>query len=146
MTNQAGAYPTRNFSEGQFEGTEAISGERQHDVILERRGKIGHACHRGCTIKCSWIYHDKDGNYLTKGPEYETIWAHGADCGTDDLDAIARMDRMDDDLGLDTIEFGATIGVAMEAGIIPFGDAEGAIGLLEEVGKATPTIFRKSPL
>jgi len=137
VINQAGAYPTRNFSEGQFEGTEAISGERQHDVILERGGEIAHACHRGCTIKCSRIYVDENGQFVTKGPEYETIWAHGADCGIDDLDAIAQMDRLDDDLGLDTIELGATIGVAMEAGIIEFGDAEGAIGLLEEVGKGT---------
>jgi len=140
VINEAGAYPTRNFSDGQFEGTEAISGERQHDLILERggEGKIAHACHRGCTMKCSRIYVDENGRYVTKGPEYETIWAHGADCGIDDLDAIARMDRMDDDLGLDTIETGATIGVAMEAGVIPFGDAEAAIGLLEEVAKRTP--------
>ena len=138
VVNAAGAYPTRNFSEGQFEGTEAISGERQHDIIVERGGQIAHACHPGCTIKCSRIYLDENGQYLTKGPEYETIWAHGADCGIDDLDAIARMDRMDDDLGLDTIETGATIGVAMEAGIIPFGDADAALGLLDEVAKGTP--------
>jgi len=140
IINAAGAYPTRNFSEGQFEGTEAISGERQHDLIIERDGEgmIAHACHRGCTIKCSRIYVDENGRYITKGPEYETIWAHGADCGIDDLDAIARMDRMDDDLGLDTIETGATIGVAMAAGVIPFGDAQGALGLLEEVAKGTP--------
>lgn len=138
VINAAGAYPTRNFSDGQFEGTEPISGERQHDVIVERGGEIAHACHRGCTIRCSRTYVDKDGEFITKGPEYETIWAHGADCGIDDLDAIARMDRMDDDLGLDTIETGATIGVAMEAGIIPFGDADAAIGLLEEVAKGTP--------
>ena len=138
VINAAGAYPTRNFSAGQFEGTEAISGERQHDVILERGGEISHACHRGCTIRCSRIYVDADGRYVTKGPEYETIWAHGADCGIDDLDAIAAMDRLDDDLGIDTIETGATIAVAMEAGIIPFGDARAAIGLLEEVGKRTP--------
>jgi len=137
VINAAGGYPTRNFREGQFEGTEAISGERQHDVILERGGQIAHACHKGCTIKCSRTYLDKDGQYVTKGPEYETVWAHGADCGIDDLDAIARMDRMDDDFGLDTIEAGATIGVAMEAGIVPFGDAAGAIKLLEEVGKGT---------
>jgi aldehyde:ferredoxin oxidoreductase len=138
VINEAGAYPTRNFSRGQFEGTEAISGERQHDLILQRGGEIAHACHRGCTIKCSRIYVDQNGQYVTKGPEYETIWAHGADCGIDDLDAIARMDRMDDDLGLDTIETGATIGVAMEAGIIPFGDAEAALGLLQEVAKGSP--------
>jgi aldehyde:ferredoxin oxidoreductase len=138
VINAAGAYPTRNFSQGQFEGTEAISGERQHDLIVERHGVIAHPCHRGCTMRCSRIYVDEKGQYVTKGPEYETVWAHGADCGIDDLDAIARMDRLDDDLGLDTIETGATIGVAMEAGIIPFGDAQGAIGLLEEVGRRTP--------
>jgi len=138
VINEAGAYPTRNFTDGQFEGTEAISGERQHDVILQREGTIAHACHRGCTIKCSRTYVDENGQYVTKGPEYETIWAHGANCGIDDLDAIAQMDRLDDDLGLDTIETGATIGVAMAAGVIPFGDAAGAIGLLEEVGKGTP--------
>lgn len=138
VINEAGDYPTRNFSQGQFEGTEAISGERQHDLIVERGGEIAHACHRGCTIKCSRTYVDEKGEFVTKGPEYETIWAHGADCGIDDLDAIARMDRLDDDFGLDTIETGATIGVAMEAGVVPFGDAAGAIGLLEEVGKGSP--------
>ena len=138
VINAAGAYPTRNFRDGQFEGVEPISGERQYDVIVERGGQIAHACHRGCTIRCSRIYLDENGEYLTKGPEYETIWAHGADCGIDDLDAIARMDRMDDDLGLDTIETGATIAVAMEAGIIPFGDADGALRLLDEVRRGTP--------
>ena len=138
VINEAGAYPTRNFREGQFEGTESISGERQHDVILKRGGKIEHACHRGCTIRCSRIYHDENGQFVTKGPEYETIWAHGADCGIDDLDAIAEMDRMDDDLGLDTIETGATVAVAMEAGVIPFGDAQAALGLLREVQQRTP--------
>jgi len=138
VINEAGAYPTRNFSQGQFEGTEAISGERQHDTILARGGVIAHGCHRGCTIRCSRIYVDDQGNYVTKGPEYETVWAHGANCGISDLDAIARMDRMDDDFGLDTIETGATLAVAMEAGIIPFGDAQGAIRLLEEVAKGTP--------
>lgn len=138
VINEAGAYPTRNFSQGQFEGTEAISGERQHDTIVQRKGLIAHPCHRGCTIRCSRIWVDEQGNYVTKGPEYETIWAHGADCGIDDLDAIARMDRMDDDLGLDTIETGATLALAMEAGLLRFGDAQGAIRLLEEVAQGTP--------
>lgn len=138
VINAAGGYPTRNFSDGRFEGTEAISGERQHDVIVARGGEIAHACHKGCTIRCSRTYVDENGQFVTKGPEYETVWAHGANCGIDDLDAIAKMDRLDDDLGLDTIEMGATIGVAMEAGIVPFGDAEAAIRLLEEVRKGTP--------
>ncbi len=138
ILNEAGGLPTRNFAEGSFEGAAKISGEVQHDIILERGGKVAHGCHSGCVIRCSRIYHDKDGHYLTKGPEYETIWAHGTNCCIDDLDAIAVMDRMDDDIGLDTIEMGATIGVAMEAGVIPFGDVKGTIGLLEEVRKGTP--------
>lgn len=138
IINEAGGYPTRNFSAGQFEGTEAISGETQRETIIARGGRAKHPCHKACTIECSRIYHDKDGNYLTKGPEYETIWAHGADCGIDDLDAIAQMDRLDDDIGVDTIEMGATIGVAMAGGVIPFGDAEGAIKLLEEVRAGSP--------
>jgi len=138
VINEAGAYPTRNFSEGQFEGTDPISGETQRDVILERGGVARHACHPGCVIACSSIYVDKDGNYVTKGPEYETIWANGANCGIDDLDAIAKMDRLYDNYGLDTIEMGAAIGVAMEAGVKEFGDAQGAIELINEVGKGTP--------
>jgi aldehyde:ferredoxin oxidoreductase len=75
---------------------------------------------------------------MTKQPEYETVWAHGGNCGIDDLDVIAKLDRMDDDFGLDTIEMGATIAVAMEAGLAKFGDAKGAINLLKEVGKGSP--------
>ena len=138
IINEAGGLPTRNFREGSFEGASKISGEAQHDVILERGGKIAHGCHAGCVIQCSRIYMDKDGNYKTKGPEYETIWAHGTNCCIDDLDAIAEMDRLDDDIGLDTIEMGATIGVAMEAGLAKFGDAQGAIDLLKQVGEGTP--------
>jgi aldehyde:ferredoxin oxidoreductase len=80
---------------------------------------------------------NKDGQYLTKQPEYETVWAHGGNCGIDDLDAIAMLDRLDDDYGVDTIEMGATIAVAMEAGIAEFGDAEAAIRLVKEVGNGT---------
>lgn len=138
VINEAGAYPTRNFSQGRFEGTPNISGEFQAEREKERGGLATHGCHRGCVIRCSGIYVDKDGNYVTKQPEYETVWANGANCGIDDLDAIAQMDRLYDDYGLDTIEMGATIAVAMEAGIVPFGDAQGAISLIHEVGKGTP--------
>ena len=138
VINEAGAYPTRNFSEGQFEGTDPISGETQREVTLKRGGVVKHACHPGCVISCSRIYVDKDGNYMTKGPEYETVWANGANCGIDDLDAIATMDRLYDDYGLDTIEMGAAIAVAMEAGVKEFGDAQGAIELIHEMGKGTP--------
>ena len=137
VINEAGGYPTNNFQLGRFDTCAKISGETQAETEIARGGSATHGCHRGCIIKCSGIYNDKDGNYVTKQPEYETVWAHGGNCGIDDLDAIALMDRMDDDFGLDTIEMGATIGVAMEAGLAKFGDAQGAINLLAEVGKGS---------
>ncbi len=137
IINEVGGYPTYNFKEGQFKGASKISGETEAELEKQRGGVPTHGCHRGCVIRCSGIYHDKDGKYLTKQPEYETVWAHGGNCGIDDMDAIAKMDFLDDNYGLDTIEMGATIAVAMEAGLIEFGDAEGAIRLIEEVGKGT---------
>ncbi|MBI4775145.1 MAG: aldehyde ferredoxin oxidoreductase C-terminal domain-containing protein, partial [Deltaproteobacteria bacterium] len=135
---EAGGLPTRNFLLGRFEGAEKVSGERAHAIITERGGKPTHGCHSGCTIRCSGVFVDKDGHYVTKEPEYETVWANGPNCGIDDLDAIAQMDRLYDDIGLDTIECGAAIAVAMEGGVLPFGDAEGAIKLIKEVGDGTP--------
>ncbi len=138
IVNEAGAYPTNNFSNGRFDGAVKISGETVAEIEKERGGNPTHGCHRGCVIQCSGIYMDKNGKYLTKQPEYETIWAHGGNCGIDDMDAIAQMDRMDDDFGMDTIEMGATIGVAMEAGLAEFGDTQAAINMVKEVGKGTP--------
>lgn len=138
IINEAGAYPTRNFSTGQFEGVSKISGETFAEIETKRGGLATHGCHRGCIIQCSGIYVDKDGKFVSKQPEYETVWAHGANCGIDDPDAIAMLDFLDDNYGLDTIEMGATIAVAMEAGLAKFGDAKAAINLIHEVGKGTP--------
>ncbi len=140
IINEAGAYPTKNFQLGRFDGCEMISGETQAELENARggEGSATHGCHRGCVIRCSGTFYDKDGNYVTKQPEYETVWSHGGNCGINDLDAIAQIDRLDDDYGLDTIEMGATVAVAMEAGIAEFGDAEAAINLVKEVGKGSP--------
>ncbi len=138
VINEAGALPTHNFQTGRFDGAGNISGENQSEIMKARGGMVTHGCHKGCVIQCSGIYNDKDGNYLTKRTEYETVWAHGTNCGIDDMDTVAMLDRLDDDYGLDTIEMGATIGVAMEAGLAKFGDGEAAINLLKEVGKGTP--------
>jgi aldehyde:ferredoxin oxidoreductase len=138
VISEAGAYPTYNFKEGSYKDAGKISGETIAELEKSRGGNPTHGCHRGCIIQCSGIFVDKDGNYVTKQPEYETVWAHGGDCGICDPDDIARLDFLDDNIGLDTIEMGATIAVAMEAGLIEFGDAEGAIRLIEEVGKGTP--------
>jgi len=138
ILNEAGAYPTNNFSSGQFKDSVQISGETLAETETARGGKATLGCHKGCIIQCSGTYMDKKGNYLTKQPEYETIWAHGGNCGIGNLDDIAMLDRLDDDYGIDTIEMGATIGVAMEAGLAKFGDGKAAINLIKEVGKGTP--------
>lgn len=133
-----GAYPTRNFSTGTFEGVEKIYGQAVHDIIKKRGGKVTHAGCTGCVIQCSNEWVDERGDYVTSAFEYETIWANGANCGIDDLDALARIDRTLDDCGLDSMETGCAIAVAMEAGVREFGDASGAMELLEEVRNGTP--------
>lgn len=139
ILHEAGGLPTRNFSVGQFEGHDKISGETMHDTIVARGGKPKHGCHAGCIIQCSQVYHDKEGKYVTSGFEYETIWGLGADCGIDNLDDIALADNMMDDIGIDSIETAVMFGVAMEAGILPFGDSKGILRLLsEEIATGTP--------
>lgn len=138
IMSEAGGLPTRNFSTGRFEGANNIGGETLAATIKERGGKVGHGCSPGCIIRCSQIYKDKKGEVLTGGFEYESCWALGADLGIDNLDDIALMNRLCDDYGVDSIEMGVTIGVAMEGGVAKFGDSETAINLIHEMGKATP--------
>ncbi len=138
ILDEAGGYPTYNFREGKFQGVSKISGETIAELETARGGVPTHGCHTGCVIRCSGTYVDKDGHYISKQPEYETVWSHGANCGIDDPDKIAMLDFLDDDIGLDTIEMGVTIGVAMEGGLLRFGDADGAIEMIKEVGKGTP--------
>ena len=138
VINEAGGLPTKNFTQGQFEGHDKISGETMHDTIVERGGKPKHNCHAGCVIQCSQIYKDAQGQKVTAGFEYESIWAMGADCCVDNLDHIAKADQIMDDLGIDSIETSVAMGVAMEAGVLEFGDGEEVCRILaEEVGKGT---------
>ncbi|MFK5952563.1 MAG: aldehyde ferredoxin oxidoreductase C-terminal domain-containing protein [Desulfobacterium sp.] len=132
-TNAQGILPTNNYRKGCFEQAEAISGE--HIAVLqgERKGNMTHRCSPGCVIQCSNVYHGPDSKYLTSGFEYETIGLMGANCGIDDIDSVALMDQMCDDLGIDTMETGVSIGVCMEAGKLNFGDAKGAIALVQEM-------------
>ncbi len=131
--------PVRNFS-GAFFGKDnvpKINGAAFLAKLKENGGKNGLPCQPGCAIRCSNVYNDAKGQYLTGGLEYETVALMGSNCDIADLDAIAQMDRMCDDLGVDTIETGATIAVCMDAGKIPFGDAKAAMGLIKEMADGT---------
>ncbi|MRR54954.1 MAG: aldehyde ferredoxin oxidoreductase [Deltaproteobacteria bacterium] len=140
ILNEAGGLPTKNFRFGTVEHPEKICGETVHDTIASRpNGVTAHGCHAGCIIKCSQIYTDKDGKYITSGFEYETIWGFGCACNIADLDDIAKNDWVMDDVGIDSIEGAVLMSVAMEAGIIPWGDGKATYRLFDEdIRKGTP--------
>ena len=139
IMNEAGGLPTNNFSNGRFEGAPNIAGEAIFEGNKERLGKelYNHACSPGCIIQCSNTWHKPDGTEHVSCVEYESDWALGANCGIDNLDDIAELIRLCNAYGLDTIETGTTIAVAMEAGIAEFGDSKRAIDLMHEMGKGT---------
>ena len=139
IVNEAGGFPTLNFREGRFQGAAKISGETINETCKKRRGvgMTGHSCSPGCIIKCSNVYPKPNGTELVSVQEYESVWAFGANCGIDDLDVTGELIRVCNDYGLDTIEAGVTIGVAMEAGLAEFGDGKKAIQLMREIGKGT---------
>ena len=140
MCDALGGLPTRNFSSGRFEGAETISGEQMRDLLLTRGGEseTTHACMAGCVIQCSNTFGGEDGKAIVSPLEYETIGLLGSNLGIADLDAIARVNREVSDLGLDTIDMGAALGVAAEAGLMKFGDGDRALELLGEIRKGTP--------
>ncbi len=140
MCNGFGALPTRNFSDGQFEGAEKISGEHMRDLLMSRGGvgETTHACMAGCTIRCSNIFASKDGQKIVSPVEYETIGLVGSNLGIDSLDMVAHLNWELNDLGLDTIEIGAALGVAADAGLMSFGDGERALELVAEIRAGSP--------
>jgi len=137
IMNEAGGLPTRNFSNGRFEGAAKIAGEALFEGNKERTGKelYNHACSPGCIIQCSNTWHKPDGTEHVSCQEYESIWALGANCGIDSLDATGELIRLCNAYGLDTIEMGTTMAVAMEGGLLDFGDADKAIELMHKIGK-----------
>ncbi len=140
MTNGFGAIPTRNFSSGQFEEAESISGEHMRQMLLNRGepSNTTHACMAGCTIRCSNIFGSTESEEIVSPVEYETIGLMGSNLGIGELDTIARLNWQVNDMGLDTIEIGAALGVAAEAGLVAFGDGEGAMKLLYEIRQGSP--------
>lgn len=137
--NKLGGLPTRNFSSGSFENPDALDADRMRDLILKRggEGKTTESCMPGCIIECSNVFPDENGKAIVAPLEYESIAMLGPNLGVEDFDTIARLNRLCNDYGLDTVEAGVALGVAAEAGLMKFGDGEKAISLLEEVGQGT---------
>ena len=135
--NSMGAFPSLNATKGVMEGWEKVSGEAMAQMIQERGGKIGHMGCAQCVVHCSNEFVDKDGKYVTSSLEYETIWSMGGMTGIADLDTIARLDYLCDDIGVDTMSTGVAVAVAMDAGYKNFGDAEAAIAMVEEIAEGT---------
>ncbi|MFX0090141.1 MAG: aldehyde ferredoxin oxidoreductase C-terminal domain-containing protein [Candidatus Hodarchaeota archaeon] len=140
IINEAGALPTKNFSSGFFDGAKNISGEAVHELVDEcqekygdkNEGKYNHPCHPGCIMRCSNVVPYPDGRAHVSPLEYESAWALGTNCAIDNLQDVAELNRLCNDIGTDTIETGTTIAVAMEAGMISWGDGKVAIEMLKK--------------
>ncbi|MGE5375362.1 MAG: aldehyde ferredoxin oxidoreductase C-terminal domain-containing protein [Bacteroidota bacterium] len=135
--NEMGSLPTRNFSDGRFGQSADLRGEHLREMVLAREGKVGTRCMPGCTIACRNQYVDEMGMPIVGTLQYETIALVGSNLGIGNLDDVARLNYMCNDFGLDTIETGAALGVAIEAGLVEFGDTKGLINLLKQVGEGT---------
>ena len=140
VTSNFGALPTRNFRTGKFDQASKINGQSLHDTILARggEGSTTHACMPGCLVRCSNIYPDAQGRKLCSPVEYENIGLLGSNLCIDSLDTIALLNKACNELGGDTIEIGAALGVAMDMGLCDFGDEQGALRLMDEIRQGTP--------
>lgn len=137
-TQTAGALPTKNFSMGQFDGAETLSGEYMEQLLKRRpNAETVHHCMTGCILSCSNVYTDEKGEFIVSGIEYETIALIGSNCLISDLDMVARINRACNDAGVDTMDIGSALAVAMEGGLLKWGDGAAALKLVEEIIQGT---------
>jgi aldehyde:ferredoxin oxidoreductase len=136
IANMLNTFPYKNRTEGQSPDVETLRGERIVESFATRGGGM-HNCMTGCIVQCSNVVHDKDGNYKTSALEFETLTMLGANCGIASWEDVADLDRLCDEVGLDTIETGAAIAIYMDSGGMEFGDAAGAKRILHEIASGT---------
>ena len=133
VVNRLGGLPIRNFSRGQDPATEAITGLHMVEVMKERGGQPSHSCMTGCAIQCSNMWADPQGREVASSMEFESNTLLGANLEIFDFDAIARFTHECNDLGIDTIETGGAMGVAMAGGALRFGDVEGVMDAFRQM-------------
>ncbi|HZK88166.1 MAG TPA: aldehyde ferredoxin oxidoreductase family protein, partial [Anaerovoracaceae bacterium] len=107
IINEGGIFPTKNYQTSQFPNAEEISGELLAEKYLVRKDP----CYR-CPIGCG--RYSKVDDIEGGGPEYESIWAFGGDCGVSDMPSVIKANYWCNEYGIDTISTGATIAAAME--------------------------------
>jgi aldehyde:ferredoxin oxidoreductase len=142
LQNTLGGLPVRNFSAGQLVDVASgekfkMGGEYISQLNVSRGGDHTHACMPGCVIQCSNVYHDAAGKEVVSPVEYETLGLLGTNCGISDPDELAQLNFLANDLGVDTIELGATLAVLMEAGLGAFGDVRFMADCLAEIRGGT---------
>jgi len=137
MVNEIGAYPVRNAQRTDFPKTEAISGETVKETIWVKSP----TCHM-CPVACKKEVEITEGKHKglhMESMEYESVWAFGPMCDCSDRDAIAAMIDRCNDLGLDTIETGDALAMAMEATEknlidgLGWGDTELMLAMIENI-------------
>lgn len=143
IINVMGAFPTNNFQFGEFSEAEGIAG----NAFAEKEWVKDYACF-GCPIGCGKYTRQLEDGKIIEGPEYETIFTLGANCGIGDRDTVIQLNWICDEYGMDTISVGGTIAFVMEMfergmvaqeqidGIAPrFGDCASALALAEKMGR-----------
>ncbi len=139
VANQVGMMPTRNFSEGSFEQADGLIGPNFSAMVAKRGGvgRSGTPCVPGCTIQCSNVLPNIKGEKIVASLQYESAVMLGPNLGIGDVDTIGALNNLSNEVGLDSIECGAALGVAMEAGVKAFGDGEGAKDMIRQIGEGT---------
>lgn len=137
--NAMGALPVKNFRYGSCKYADELSGEKLYETITSRggKGKTGLPCMSGCVIQCSSVYPDANGEKIVSTMQYETVALVGSNLGLENLDSVARLNKEINDLGLDSIEIGCALGVALDEGLGNFGSEADCMALLKEIWKNT---------
>ncbi|MCP5058556.1 MAG: aldehyde ferredoxin oxidoreductase [bacterium] len=136
VANMLHTFPYKNRVEGQSPDAQTLDGARIVESFETRGGKM-HNCMTGCIVKCSNIVNDAQGEYKTSALEFETLTLLGANCAVASWEDVADMDRLCDEVGLDTIETGAAIAILMDAGQMEWGDADEMRKLIAEIPEGT---------
>jgi aldehyde:ferredoxin oxidoreductase len=139
VANKVGLMPTRNFSEGSFEKTDEITGPNFSALVAKRggNGRSGTPCVPGCTIQCSNVFITEQGEKIVASLQYESVVMLGPNLGIGNVDIIGELNNLCNEVGIDSIECGAAIGVAMEAGEATFGDGASAKDMIRQIGEGT---------